>query len=67
MEFALETKTSEYRHWIVHIWISLCTKFQLKLAILFFLDQVCPKKGISSQKRKNWTNITIEFCMLELD
>ena len=32
-----------------------------------FLDQVCPKKGISSQKRKNWTNITIEFCMLELD
>ena len=66
MEFALETKTSEYRHWIVHIWISLCTKFQLKLAILFFCTKFAQKR-VSSQKRKNWTNITIEFCMLELD
>ena len=66
MEFALETKTSEYRHWIVHIWISLCTKFQLKLAILFFWTKFAQKR-VSSQKRKNWTNITIEFCMLELD
>ena len=51
-------------YWILHIRISLSTNFQLKLAILIFLDQFA-RKGISGQKLKKWTssvNSTYSNC-----
>ena len=35
---------SEHHHLILHIGISLGIKFQLKLTILIFLHQICPKR-----------------------
>ena len=46
---------SEHHHWILHIRISLGTKFQLKLTILIFFWPILLKKGISGRKRKNRT------------
>ena len=36
----------------MHIRISLSTKFQLKLTILFFFDQICPKSVFLVEDRK---------------
>ena len=35
---------SEHHLWILHIWISLSTKFYVKLTVLIFLDQIFPKR-----------------------
>ena len=48
--FPVEKRQSEHHHGILHIWISLGTKFQLKQLILSFGPNL-PKKGISSQKQ----------------
>ena len=45
----VEFRKSEHHHWILHIWISLGTRFQLKLAILNFWT----KNGLSDQKWKS--------------
>ena len=37
--FTIENRKSEHHHGILHIWISLGTKFQLKLTILIFLTR----------------------------
>ena len=42
----VQNRKSEYHHQILHIRISLGNKSQLKLTILTFLDQICPKRGI---------------------
>ena len=52
--FQAENGKSENRHLIVHVRISLGTKFQLKLIILFFWSNF-PKKGISGLKQKKST------------
>ena len=43
---------SEHHHWILHIRIRLGTKFQLKLTILNFFDQICPKREFPVENRK---------------
>ena len=47
-----ETKESEHRYGILHIWISLGTKFQLKLINLIFLDEKSLKKNRSEKWAK---------------
>ena len=48
--FPVEKRKSELHHGLLHIWISLGTKFELKLIILRFGPNL-PKKGISSWKQ----------------
>ena len=50
----VKNRKSEHHQWILlHIGISLSTKFLLKLKILIFLTKFV-QKGISGQKRKKW-------------
>ena len=49
----VKNEKSKHRHWILRHWISLDTKFQLKVVILFFGPNL-HKKDISGGKRKNW-------------
>ena len=44
---------SEQRHWILHTRVSLGTKFQPKLTILIFFDQICPKKEFLVENGKS--------------
>ena len=62
--FQAENGKSENRHLIVHVRISLGTKFQLKLIILFFLIKFSQKGYFWSKTEK--VNITIEFCIVKL-
>ena len=50
----LEQRKIEQRHWILHIRISLDTKFQPKLTTLFcfFFGQICPKREFSVENGK---------------
>ena len=49
----LERKKSEYHLWILHTWISLGPKFQLKLTILiFWIKFISSLKGI--QWNRHW-------------
>ena len=41
--FPVKNRKSEHHHGILHIWISLGTKFQLKLIILSFWTKFTPK------------------------
>ena len=59
--FPVENGKSERRYWTLHIRISLDTKFHVEQTSLNFGT----KRGISCQKRKNWTS-TIEFGTFEL-
>ena len=43
---------SEHGHWILHIKISLGIKFDLKLKILIFLDQIIPKKVFPAENER---------------
>ena len=60
----VENEKSEHHYWILYIRISLVTKFQLKLIILIFLDQICSKRVFQSETEKVKT--TIEFWIFEL-
>ena len=51
--FWAENKINEHQHSIYYIWISLCTKFQLKQTILIF-GQKWSKTGILGPKQKKW-------------
>ena len=53
--FRSKTKKSDYHRCILHIWISLGTKFQLKLAILIFWTKFA-QKNVSSWKQKKWAS-----------
>ena len=50
---------------ILHIQISLGSKFQLQQTIFIFLEQIYPQKNPSGQKQQKM-NITIESFMSEL-
>ena len=50
--FPLKNKKTEQPYWILHIWISVGTKFQLQLIILTFGLNL-PQKDISNQKQTN--------------
>ena len=52
--FPVKNEKSEQHYWVLHVRISVGTKFHLKLIILTFLDQIFPQKSISSQKRHHW-------------
>ena len=56
--FWSKTKKCERYHWILHTWIGLSTKFQLKLTILIFVSNLT-EKSVSSPKWKK-LNTTIE-------
>ena len=51
-----KNRKSEHLRWILHIKISLRTKFQLKLTILIFSPDL-PKMRFSGLKQKKWTLI----------
>ena len=51
-EFSVKNKKSEQNHWILHIWISLGTKFQLNWKFWFFGHQIYPKRTFMVQKSK---------------
>ena len=55
----------ENHHRILHIRISLGSKFQLQQIILIFLEQIYPPKNPSSQKQQKM-NISNESFILEL-
>ena len=54
--FPVKNWKSEHHHWILHIQISLGTKFQLKLTILIFLTRFIQKGFFWSKTEK--VNIT---------
>ena len=55
----------ENHHRILHIRISLGSKFQLQQTILTFLEQIYPQKNPSGQRQQKM-NLTIESFMLEV-
>ena len=55
----------ENHHRILHIQISLGSKFQLQQTILIFFENIYPQKNPSGQKQQK-INITIESFILEL-
>ena len=55
---------SEHHHWILHIWISLSTKFHFKLTVLIFWTKFALKGYFQSKMEE--VNIAIEFCIFEL-
>ena len=58
-------KTSQYQPWILHIQISIGTKFYLKQTILEFWDQMYPPKKHFQSKTKE-VNINVEFSIFKL-
>ena len=52
---SIEKIKIEHHHWILHIRISLATKFQIKLRILIFWTKFVQKLCIYGQHRKMWT------------
>ena len=53
--FPIKNRKSEHRHGILHIWIILGTKFQLKLTILSFWTKFTPKKVFSVENKTDFT------------
>ena len=62
--FPVRNRKSEHRHWILHIWIRLGTKFQLKLTVFIFWIKFAQKGFFPSKTEK--VKATIEFCIFEL-
>ena len=60
----VENRKSEHHHWILHIWISLNTKFQVKLTVLIFWTKFGLKGYFQSKMEE--VNITTEFWIFEL-
>ena len=50
--FIFKNRKSEYHHWILHIQISLGTKFQFKLTTLIFLRRFTQKEFFWSKTEK---------------
>ena len=53
--FPIKNRKSEHCHGILHIWIILGTKFQLKLTILSFWTKFTPKKVFSVENKTDFT------------
>ena len=60
----VKNRMSELHDWILLIRISLGTKFQLKLTILSFLDEIPQKEYFWSKMKK--VNIIIELYIFKL-
>ena len=63
--FPVKNKKSERHRWILHIWISLGTKFQLKQTISSFWTKFAQKGYFWSKTEE--MNIIIEFYIFKLD
>ena len=59
--FLVESRKSEHQHWILHIRISLVTKFRLKMTILIFWTKIIQKGCFRLKMEK--VNTIIEFCI----
>ena len=53
MVFPVENRKSEFHHGILHIWISLGTKYQFKLIILSFWTKITQKKSSGKQNKQS--------------
>ena len=63
--FLSKTKKTEQHHWIQHIRISLGIKFHLKATVLSFWTKLSQTGYFRLTTKK--VNMTIEFCVFELD
>ena len=52
--FPIKNKKTEHHHWILHVRISVGTKFQLKVTILMFWTELSQKGYFHSKKKKKW-------------
>ena len=59
----LQNRKSEYHHGILHIWICLGTKFQLKLIILSFWTKFTQKKVFPVENRTSISRTTNLFFL----
>ena len=59
--FLVESRKSEHQHWILHIRISLVTKFRVKMTILIFWTKFIQKGCFRLKMEK--VNTIIEFCI----
>ena len=63
--FPIKSKKSEHHRWVLHIWISLGTKFQVKQKIFSFWIKFAQKGYFWSKTEE--MNVIIEFYIFELD
>ena len=63
--FAIKERKSEHHHRILHIWISLSIKFQLKLTTWVFGPNL-PKKGTTEQNNQSSKLQEFAFCVVTL-
>ena len=63
--FPIKNRKSEHRHGILHIWISLGTKFQLKLIILSFQTKFTQKRyfQLKTEQAVQWLQ-AFDFCVV---
>ena len=62
--FQVENRKCEGHHLVLHIWISLSTKFHLKPTFLIFWAKVA--KDVYFQSKREKVNTTMEFYKFEL-
>ena len=64
----VKNRKSEHRHGILHTWISLCTKFQLKLIILNFWTQFIQKGYFQSKTEQEvWGLRAFTSCVVKVN
>ena len=66
--FPVEKKKSEHHHGILHIWISLSTKFQRKLIILSFWTKFTPKMYLQLKTEQAVQGLqAFAFCVVNVN
>ena len=67
--FRSKIEKSEHCHWILNIWISLATKFQLRLMILIFWSNLPKNVFPKKKKQKNYlgTKFQLKLKLFSLD
>ena len=66
--FPVENRKSEHDHGILHIWISLHTKFQLKLIILSFWNKFTQKRYFQLQTEQPVQELqAFVFCVVNIN
>ena len=66
--FPVKNRKSEHHHGILHIWISLGTKFQLKLIILSFWTKFTQKRYFKSKTEQAIHGVqAFVFCVVNVD
>ena len=66
--FPVENRKSEHHHGILHIWISLGTKFQLKLIILSFWTKFTQKRYFQSKTEQAVQGLQVfAFCVVNVN